>query len=66
LNKRDGVVGDFADECRLLGRRSMVNAALQDAASMSMSSNCYAIISNGIINKLYGLATITYFCKEFN
>ena len=52
LNEDEGVVGDLSYQTSLLLTGSMVNATLQDAATMTMGANSNAITPNGIVDEL--------------
>lgn len=52
LDQGIGIVRDLSDEPSLLVSRSMVNAALEHAATMTMSANINTVVSNGIKDEL--------------
>lgn len=52
LNQCQRVVSDLIDELNPLRLRGMVDATLQDAAAVTMSSNLYAVGCDRIVDEL--------------
>ena len=52
LDQRISVVGDLTDEPSLLVSRSVVNAALEDAAAVTVSADINAVVSHSIKDEL--------------
>lgn len=52
LNQSERVVGDLVHELHALMIRRVVNATLQDAASVSVGGNFHAISGNSIVDEL--------------
>jgi len=52
LNKLERMGSDPLDELYLLKARSVVNAPLEDTATVAMSSNRDAVFSNGVEDEL--------------
>lgn len=53
LDKLKGMRSDPLDQLQLLVPRGMIDAPLQDTATVAVGTNGNAILSNGIENKLY-------------
>jgi len=54
LNKSQRIVSYFIHKLYALMIRRVVDASLQDAASVAMRGNFHAIISHGVVNELNG------------
>lgn len=54
LNEGEGIEGDLVNELHALMIGRMVNATLQDAASVSVSGDFDTVGSNGIVDELQG------------
>lgn len=52
LHKIEAVVRDLADQLNFLEPGSVVNAALEDAATVTMSAHSNAVLTNGIKDEL--------------
>lgn len=52
LDKRVGVLNDMADQLGLLSAGSVVDAALQDTASVTVSTNHKTIVTHGVEDEL--------------
>jgi len=52
LNEGKRVVRNFVDELDSLHLRGVINAPLQNAATMTMSSDLDTICCNGVVNEL--------------
>ena len=53
LYEREGVIGDLVHELNALMLRRMVNATLEDTATVAMSRDLDAVRRNGVVDKLY-------------
>ena len=65
-DESERVVGDFSDELDSLRLGSMVDAALEDAATMTVSANSNAVFTNGIKDELgiLGLEVVEAFLDD--
>lgn len=52
LNERQGVVGDLGDELNTLRIGGVIDTPLQDATTVTVSSDLDAVSSNGVVNEL--------------
>lgn len=52
LNKRQRIVGDLVDQLNALTIRSVIDTTLQNAAAVPVSSNFYAVSSDGVVDEL--------------
>jgi hypothetical protein len=52
LNEGEGIKGDLINELHALMIGCMINATLQDAASVSVSGNFDTVGGNGIVDEL--------------
>jgi hypothetical protein len=59
LDKSIGIRGDLSDELSFLVSRRVINAALENAAAMTVCADSHAIFSHGIEDELWKLAAIT-------
>ena len=59
LYKIEGALGDTCNESSSLSTLSMVDAALQDATAVTMSTNNDTVLGNSIVDEMRLLSTET-------
>jgi len=53
LHEREGVVRDLLDQLDTLAVRGVVNAALENAAAVTVSGDLNAVLRDGVVDELY-------------
>ena len=52
LYEGKSICSNLRNQPRSLFARGMINAALENTATMSMGSNCHTVISNSVVDEL--------------